>query len=212
MFLNIGYSNEWWHANHGFSFDEELYRDPLRKLAVQHRMDELLYEKFAKWDFLAHMEDTSVLSRPSVNIEPYGHRFVPAMFGIPVCYAKDQAPWAMTQRLDDDFIMSLKPITRVAFANDPRVREIVRQQQEYPPYRVSDDRKRHEDLHHLLGQRKNLNPSECVMYILSNVVQRVPAANGFDCQHRQKCECKPSAESCCRARRLALNSTGRVTI
>jgi hypothetical protein len=127
MFLNIGYSNEWWYANHGFSFEEELYQDPLRKLAVQHHMDGLLREKFAKWDFLGHLEDTSVLSRPSVDIEPFGHRFIPAMFDVPVCYAKDQAPWASTIRLDDDFIMSLEPLAPEAFANDPRVGEIVRQ-------------------------------------------------------------------------------------
>ena len=127
MFLNLGYSNEWWYANHGISFDEELYRDPLRKLAVQYQMDDWMRRKFTKWDFLGHLEETSVLSRPSVDIEPYGHRFIPAMFGVPIRYAKDQAPWANTIRLDDDLIMSLQPLTLEEFAAHPLVCEIVRQ-------------------------------------------------------------------------------------
>jgi len=127
MFLNLGYSNEWWHVNHGFSFEEGLYRDPLRKLVVQQRMDDLMREKFARWDLLGHLDKTSVLSRPSVDIEPFGHRFIPAMFGVPIRYAKDQPPWANTIRLDDNFIMSLKPLTREEFAKHPLVDEIVRQ-------------------------------------------------------------------------------------
>ena len=127
MFLNLGYSNEWLYANHGINFEEKLYREPLRKLAVQSQMDDWMRRKFAKWDFLGHLEETSVLSRPSVDIEPYGHRFIPAMFGVPIRYAKDQSPWASTIRLDDDFILALQPLAREEFANHPLVCEIVRQ-------------------------------------------------------------------------------------
>jgi len=127
MFLNIGYSHEWWHTRHGISFDESLYRDPIKKLSNQNFMDEWMRDRFAKWGLFQTPRDTRVISSPTVAIEPYGHRFIPAMFGVPLRFAADQPPWAHAILLDDAEIQSRKPVTREEFAAHPLVREIVRQ-------------------------------------------------------------------------------------
>ena len=127
MFLNLGYSNEWWHKYYGFRFDESLYRDPLAKLDVQNKINCVMREKFSRWGFLEHLDQTNVISRFSVDIEPYGHRFIPAMFGAPIRYADDQTPWAHTIKLEDEYIMSLEPMKKAEFMSHPLVEEIVRQ-------------------------------------------------------------------------------------
>ena len=127
MFLNIGYSHEWWHAHHGINFDESFYHDPIKKLSTQDRMDEWMRSRFAKWGIFEQPNNTKVVSSPVIAIEPYGHRFIPAMFGVPLRYAADQPPWAHPVMLDDAEILSRKPIMREEFAAHPFVREIMRQ-------------------------------------------------------------------------------------
>lgn len=127
MFLNIGFSNEWWHVRYGLDFGRDTYMDPLKKVEMQDRMDDVLYERYGKWGFLDHLSSVGTLSRPSVAVEPYGHRIIPALFGAPVRYQKDQAPWACANILDREQIMALTPITREAFAQQPCVKEVIRQ-------------------------------------------------------------------------------------
>lgn len=127
MFLNIGYSHEWWHLHQGIDFDESFYHDPLKKLANQDRMDAWMRKRFAPWGLFETPTDTKVVSSPTIAIEPYGHRFIPVMFGTPLLYSADQPPWAQEITLDDDEIMSRKPLAREEFAAHPFVREIVRQ-------------------------------------------------------------------------------------
>lgn len=127
MFLNLGFSNEWWNLNYGIDFSEETYLDPLKKALQQDQMNSIMAERFAKWGFLGNIDSTATLSRPSVAVEPYGHRFIPAMFGAPVNYKYNQAPWAITTVLDKDFIMSNKPISEKEFSESQPVREIARQ-------------------------------------------------------------------------------------
>lgn len=124
MFLYFGYTNEWWNKRHGISFDKETYMNPIKRMRDQEKMDTVMYEMFHKWRFLDHIDGNS---RPPVSIEPYGHRFIPAMFGAPIDYQADQAPWAQTIKLERDYIMSLRPITEDEYANHPLVRDIIRQ-------------------------------------------------------------------------------------
>ena len=130
MFLNIGFSNEWWHTHYGIDFDKELYMNPFKKMSTQDKMDAIMRKEYGDWGFLDNLENTSVLSRPSVGIEPYGHRFIPAMFGSQISYKSDQAPWAQTIALSKEHIMSMSAITEDEFSSHPLVREISRQKYE----------------------------------------------------------------------------------
>ena len=127
MFLNLGFSNEWWNLNYGIDFSEKTHMDPIKKVRQQDFMDSIMREKFGVWGFLENITGTAVLSRPSVAVEPYGHRFIPAMFGASVNYKYNQAPWAVTSVLEKDYIMELNPATEEQFSKSPIVREISRQ-------------------------------------------------------------------------------------
>ena len=122
MFLNLGFTNEWWNKRHGINFDQNTYMNPIKRMREQEKMDTIMHEMFHKWHFLDHNDVKTPMS-----IEPYGHRFIPAMFGSPICYQADQAPWAQTIKLERDYIMSLRPITEDEFANHPLVKEIDKQ-------------------------------------------------------------------------------------
>ena len=127
MFLNIGFSNDWWNKNHGLDFGRDTYMDPVRKMRMQDEMDKAMYGLYGKWGFLDHLAEVGTLSKPSVAVEPFGHRFLPAMFGVPVCYQRSQAPWAEVRPLSRGQIMALGPITKEEFAERPCVREVIRQ-------------------------------------------------------------------------------------
>lgn len=127
MFLNLGFSNAWWNKLYSLDFSEYIYMDPLEKVRCQDFMDSVIRERFGRFGFLDNLNETAVLSQPSVAVEPYGHRFIPAMFGSPVRYCYNQAPWAETFMLDKDYIMTLEPLTKEQFTAHPLVREIVRQ-------------------------------------------------------------------------------------
>ena len=101
--------------------------DPLAKIHAQQMMDAVMRREFGKWGFLDQFDEVSVLSRPSVGIEPYGNRFFPALFGAEVHYKSDQAPWAHTAMLQKEQIMSTAPLTKGEFSRLPLVLEIVRQ-------------------------------------------------------------------------------------
>ena len=127
MFLNLSFSNEWWNTLYGISSDKDTYMNPIKKLCALEKMDSIMHEKYDKWRFLAPFNGKPVSSPPVVRIEPYGDRFIPAMFGSPINYQADQAPWANKIKLDRDYIMSLQPITEAEFAGHPLVKEIIRQ-------------------------------------------------------------------------------------
>ncbi|MCL2351754.1 MAG: hypothetical protein FWC55_04390 [Firmicutes bacterium] len=118
MFLNIGFTDEWWYKKHGIRFDRAAFMDPLLKAAQQDKMNGVMRGLFDKWRFLTF---------PAASVEPFGHRYTPAMFGAPIRYQIDQPPWAQTIKLEKDVIMSMEPVTEAELSEHPCVKEIIRQ-------------------------------------------------------------------------------------
>jgi hypothetical protein len=79
---------------------------------------------------------------PRVSIEPFGHRFVPAMFGCGTGFAPDADPWGKPRSLGRDEILSLEPWTVERFQRSEPVRMVLSQieqlKQRYEGYRIPE--------------------------------------------------------------------------
>ena len=126
MFLNIGFSHEWWHRNYGFVFDESFYMDIANKAKIMRAMDEIMAERFPYYTQNRGLKD-SVISNPTIAVEPYGHRFIPALFGCEISYSKMITPWPRHTDLSDEEIMSMPFLTPGEFGDDEKVQVILRQ-------------------------------------------------------------------------------------
>jgi len=127
MFLNIGFSHEYWNREYGFDFGRGTYFDPAVKYEQQCRMEDILFRRYGKYGFLDGIKTMGTQSKPTLAVEPFGHRFVPAMFGAGVEYKCDQAPWAVHRDLSDGEVRALEPMTVDRFHKNPLVREIISQ-------------------------------------------------------------------------------------
>ena len=92
--VDIYPSEKWYHERYGFDSVESEWTDPVKRTEREREKQRALYDDFCD----VGMGDAD--PRPSPNIEAYGHRFVPALFGCGIKYAKDQPPSAM--HLDGD--------------------------------------------------------------------------------------------------------------
>jgi len=84
--VNVTFSEQWWHARGGFDFSAEQWQDPILRTERDMAMRRWLYEQFG--DVGLGEPDPG----PKPTIEAYGHRFVPALFGCEIRYARNQAP------------------------------------------------------------------------------------------------------------------------
>jgi hypothetical protein len=126
MFLNIGFSHDWWYQKYGFVFDESFYLNAANKIRTMNAMDEIMQERFPYYTSPGGLKD-SVVSNPTIAVEPFGHRFIPALFGCEINYSKDTTPWARHTDLSDDVIMNMPFLTPGEFSEDNKVQTITRQ-------------------------------------------------------------------------------------
>ena len=77
-----------------------------------------------------------------MSIEPYGHRFIPAMYGCLCGYADDAEPWSRPRVLAAEEIEALPPWTAERFESSEPVQAVLSQygqlKKHYGPYRVAD--------------------------------------------------------------------------
>jgi uroporphyrinogen-III decarboxylase len=130
MFLNIGFSYQWWHKNYGLHFDERFYFDIGCKIKTQAYMQDTACKRFDWYAKLAEGVRDNVVSSPNIAVEPYGHRFIPAMFGCGVGYADTHTPWALNRILSPGEIEAMTYMTMEEFREDERVKLITRQVKE----------------------------------------------------------------------------------
>jgi uroporphyrinogen-III decarboxylase len=127
MFLNIGFSYQWWNKNYGFEFDEKFYLNPERKLNIQIEMDNILKKRFPQTDFWNSKSNSNMVSTTNLAVEPFGHRFFPAMFSCKIRYSKNQTPWAEDNILSEKEIEDMPFITIDEFKDHKYVKCIVEQ-------------------------------------------------------------------------------------
>ena len=115
--VDVTFSPAWWYVNYGLGFEEEAWRDPIRRTERDRDLRRLLYERFG--DVGLGERDP----KPQPNIEAYGHRFMAALWGCEIRYLPNQAPAAvalpdaagrMANPVPPDFDAS--PVIQRAFA------------------------------------------------------------------------------------------------
>jgi hypothetical protein len=128
MFLNFDFSYQWWNQNYGLRFGEDYYRDIKTKLETQKAMGMTLKQRFPWYDKEKLASGIGgVLSSPVTGVEPFGHRFIPALFGCPVRYGDAHTPWAEHNLLSEDEIMALPMLSLEEFAGIDIVKTVVAQ-------------------------------------------------------------------------------------
>lgn len=100
--VNVTFSEQWWYERSGIDFSEHSWTDPILRTERDMAMRRWLYEHFGD----AGLGEAD--PKPMPTIEAYGHRFVPALFGCEVRYAKNQAPCEVPLYLDIEHMGTLE--------------------------------------------------------------------------------------------------------
>jgi len=127
MFLNIEFSYDWWNRRYGLCFNRDVYFDPDKKRAQRAVMDKESEKRFPWYKDLTRGMEESAISVTSMSVEPFGHRFIPALFGCEISYADSNPPWAENNILSPEEIDAMPFLTMDEFRQDERVRIITEQ-------------------------------------------------------------------------------------
>jgi len=121
FFLSLGITSSLLHRQFGISFDERYYRDVVYRVRTQMELDRLVYEHFSDIG-IGYAEPF-----PRINIEPFGHRFIPVLYRCECLYSDDEEPWVSKRNLCAKEIETLPSWTLERFENSPAVKEVVAQ-------------------------------------------------------------------------------------
>lgn len=134
--LGIGVTYKLLHDRFGFQFGERYHRDLDYRIKTTMEIDGAVFEAYGDLG-LGYANPF-----PRASIEPFGHRFMPAMYGCPVGYAEDAEPWSRPRVLSAEEIDALPPWTVERFEQSEPVQAVLSQYCElkvrYEPYRVPD--------------------------------------------------------------------------
>ena len=117
MELYLDFACEWWNSLYGVRFDRDYYFDPDINISRRRLMDAALRERFPWYD--EYRPDAPVYSA-----EPFGHRFIPAMFGCEIAYADAAAPWAENHILSPEAIEAMPMLSTDEYARDEKVKTV----------------------------------------------------------------------------------------
>ena len=101
--VEVIFNPNWWHRNYGVCFDERFYLDRQTRIDCDLLMRTALYNRYGFGE--KHPHPRPVLGSMMVA----GGFVLPALFGIPVRFSNDEAPWPGGQPLSDMEIMALRP-------------------------------------------------------------------------------------------------------
>ena len=124
------------HDRFGFDLGERYHRDVDYRIRTTMEIDRAVFDAYGKIG-LGYEEPF-----PRASIEPFGHRFMPAMYGCQTGYAPDADPWGKSRVLTEDELLSLQPWTVERFERSEPVQIVLSQiallKWRYEPYRVPD--------------------------------------------------------------------------
>jgi hypothetical protein len=124
------------HDRFGFDFGERYHRDLDYRIRTTMEIDRAVFEAYGRIG-LGYADPF-----PRASVEPFGHRFMPAMYGCETHYAADADPWGKPHPLDAEQIEALVPWTVDRFEKSEPVRAVLGQIQElkqrYGQYRVPE--------------------------------------------------------------------------
>lgn len=119
--LGMGLTARLLHERFGLDLGERFHKDILHRIECLMQVDRLVWESFRAIG-LGYEEPF-----PRATIEPFGHRFVPVLYGCPCSYASDEEPAVRPRRLDPGEMRSLPAWTPESFASAEPVREVLAQ-------------------------------------------------------------------------------------
>jgi len=141
--LSMGLTPKLLRERFGLDYGERFHRDILYRIETLMEVDRLVWDSFREIG-LGFREPF-----PRATIEPFGHRFVPVLYGSPCRYSADEEPAAVVQRIDPEWLRRLPPWELEDLEAMEAVREVISQS------RIA--RKRYGDLAVLAG-RMPYNP------------------------------------------------------
>jgi hypothetical protein len=121
--LGMGLTARLLHDRFGLDVGERFHRDIVHRIEAVREVDRLAARDFGAIG-LGFAEPF-----PRATIEPFGHRFVPVLYGCPIRYAADEEPAALPLPLDAGALASLPAWTPGRFAAEEAVREVLAQQE-----------------------------------------------------------------------------------
>ena len=119
--LGMGVTYKLLHDRFGFQFGERYHRDLDYRIKTTMEIDRTVFENYG--DLGLGYENPF----PRASIEPFGHRFMPAMFGCPCGFADDAEPWSRPRVLSAAEIDALPPWTTERFEQSEPVRMVLAQ-------------------------------------------------------------------------------------
>ncbi len=119
--LSIGLTPSLLHARYGLDYGERFHRDIAWRVSQVMEIDRQVHREFGSIG-LGFAEPF-----PRATIEPYGHRFVPALLGCETVYASGEDPSAVRMRFEADSIRSLPSWTQERLEAMEPVRVVLEQ-------------------------------------------------------------------------------------
>jgi len=125
------------HDRFGFDLGRRYHRDVDHRIKTTMEIDRAVFETYGGIG-LGYRTPF-----PRVSVEPFGHRFMPAMYGCEIGYAEDAEPGGRPRVLAGEEIEALRPWTVARFESSEPVRIVLGQidhlKNRYGEYRVPED-------------------------------------------------------------------------
>jgi hypothetical protein len=134
--LGLGITHKLLHDRFGFNLGARYHGD------LDYRIKTTMEIDRAVFDVYGHLGLGYENPFPRVSIEPFGHRFMPAMYGCQCGFAEDADPWSRPRVLSPDEIEGLPPWTPERFEKCEPVEAVLSQIRQlktrYERYRIPD--------------------------------------------------------------------------
>jgi hypothetical protein len=121
--LSLAVTYQLVHSRYGVDMGERYHKDIRFRIETSTEIDRMVYEDFHSIE-LGYREPF-----PRCSIEPFGHRFLPALYGSQLCYASGEEPAALRRDFRPEDLDLLEPWTLQRFTAAEPVREVVAQTQ-----------------------------------------------------------------------------------
>ena len=119
--LAVGFTVECLHDLFGFDFGERYHKDVPYRIRTTMEIDRAIFERYGA---LGLGYETPF---PRITIQPFGHRFMPVMYGCECHFAPNMEPWVQPSTLSREAIEALEPWTVERFERAAPVREVLDQ-------------------------------------------------------------------------------------
>jgi hypothetical protein len=110
--VEIVLSPEWWYAHEGIIFDRDYFFHPAKRVEVEQKMEEVLYERWGKYGLGGNKNDP----RPEVGAVHLASGFLlPEMMGCKVIYSENHPPRVIPANREGLFLNAEEPFKSTAF-------------------------------------------------------------------------------------------------